>query len=116
MQEIIRELGHLPDSQALLVVQIAKRQNAMFGSTEDFLVTRQFREMATPEQRRELLDCVFAVAAADDSISTAEDSRTRQIASELGLGHAEYIEARTAYSAKRDVIRSFRDRLGGHGA
>ena len=111
MTRIIRELGHLPEAQALLVVQIAKSQNEMFGATEDFLVTRQFREMSTEAQRLELLDCLFAVSAADESISAAEESRVRQTASELGVGHAEYVQARAAYSDKRDVIRSFRAKL-----
>jgi hypothetical protein len=34
------------------------------GGTEDYLVTREFREISTPAQRRELLDCLFAAAAA----------------------------------------------------
>ena len=108
MTRIIRELGHLPEPQALLVAQIAKSQNEMFGATEDFLVTRQFREMSTEAQRRDLLDCIFAVSAADDAISAAEESRIRQIASELGVGHTEFVRARAGYSEKRDVIRSFR--------
>ena len=112
MLKFIRELGHLPEAQALLVVQIARRQNELFGGTEDYLVTRQFREMATLEQRMELLDCVFAVSAADDSISTTEESGIRQIASELGIDHAAFVKARAAYSDKRDIIKAFREDLG----
>ena len=79
------QLGHLPEDQAILVVQIAKSQNQLFGGTENFLVTREFRDMASREQRLELLDCLFAVSAADDSISTVEENQIRQISSELGL-------------------------------
>ena len=108
MTTFVRELGHLPEAQALLVVQIARSQNELFGGTEDYLVTRQFKEMSTPEQRMELLDCVFAVSAADDSISGVEESRVRQIASELRIDHAAFVKARAAYSDKRDVIKAFR--------
>ncbi len=96
MRTFVRELGHLPEVQALLVVQIAQSQNELFGGTEDFLVTRQFKEMSTPEQRMELLDCLFAVSAANDSISGVEESRIRQIASELSIDHAAFVEARAA--------------------
>ena len=69
MEEIIVQRGHLPAEQAILVVQIAKSQNKLFGGTENFLVTREFKELATAEQREELLECLFAVSAADDAIS-----------------------------------------------
>ena len=108
MEEIVQKLGHLPEAQAGLVVQIAKSQNRLFGGTENFLVTREFKELATPEQRGELLDCVFAVSAADESITATEEAHARQIASELGFGHREYVTARAAYSEHREVLKSFR--------
>ena len=108
MVDIVRRLGHLPEEQAVLVVAIAKSQNRLFGSTENFLVTREFREIASDEQREELLDCLFAVSAADDSISGSEEAQIRQIASELGFRHEEFVKARLAYSHKRSVLKSDR--------
>ncbi|MDH3744111.1 MAG: TerB family tellurite resistance protein [Acidobacteriota bacterium] len=108
MEEIVLQLGHLPEDQAILVVQIAKSQNQLFGGTENFLVTREFRDLASREQRQELLDCLFAVSVADDSISTVEENQIRQISSELGFTHGEYVAKRGKYSDKREVMRSFR--------
>jgi uncharacterized tellurite resistance protein B-like protein len=105
MVEVLERVGHLPAAQALLVVQIAKSQHRLFGGTENFLVTREFREIASDAQREELLDCLFAVSAADDAISGDEEAQIRQIASELGFAHADYIRARLAYSAKRTLLR-----------
>ena len=105
MVDVIQRLGHLPASQAVLVVEIAKSQNRLFGGTENFLVTRQFKELASDEQRRELLDCLFAVSAADDAITGEEEAQIWQIASELGISHPEYVEARLAYSSKRTVLQ-----------
>ena len=98
MEEILRELGHLPEAQAILAVQIAKSQNRLLGGTENYLVAREFKELASEEQREELLDCLFAVSAADDSISSVEEAQLRQIASELGFTHRQYVEARKRYS------------------
>ena len=109
MEGIVRRFGELPEEHAVLVVQIAKSQNRLFGGTENFLVTREFREISGPDERRHLLDCMFAVSAADDSISSAEETQIRQIASELGFTHREFIEARLVYSDKREVLRPFRD-------
>ena len=112
MTRFVLELGHIPEAQAVLVVNIARSQNELFGSTEDFLVTRQFKEMSTEAQRRELLDCLFAVSVADDSISSAEENRIRQTASELGIDRVEFTRARAAYSDKREVIQAFRKSVG----
>ena len=105
MVEMLQRMGHLPEAQAILVVQIAKSQHRLFGGTENFLVTREFREIASDAQREELLDCLFAVSAADDAISGDEEAQIWQIASELGFAHAEYVKARLAYSDKRTVFR-----------
>jgi len=105
MEAIVQSYGGLSQAQAVLVVQIAKAQAMLFGATEDFLVTRQFRDMSTPAQREELLHCLFAVSAADDSISSLEESLARQIAGELGVSDREFIAIRSHYSDKRKVMK-----------
>jgi uncharacterized tellurite resistance protein B-like protein len=105
MTEIVRRVGRLSEPQALLVVEMAKSQSRLFGGTEDFLVTREFRDIATDAQRRDLLDCLFAVAAADRQLSGEEEAQIWQIASELGFSHADYVAARMAYSDVRTVFR-----------
>ena len=37
----------------------------LFGGTQNYLVTREFKEISTAQHRVELLDCQFAVSAAD---------------------------------------------------
>lgn len=103
--EIVRREGRLPEGQALLIVEIAKSQNRLFGGTENFLVTREFRKIVTDDQRRELLDCLFAVSAADERVSGEEEQQIWQIANELGFPRDEYVAARMAYSDKRTVLR-----------
>ena len=68
-------------------------------------MTREFREIASEDERRALLHCLFAVSAADQAISAEEEAQMGQIARELGLSHAEYVEVRLAYSGKRTVLR-----------
>ncbi|HEX7185514.1 MAG TPA: TerB family tellurite resistance protein [Thermoanaerobaculia bacterium] len=108
MERILQDVGHLPEAQAVLAVEIAKNQSRLSGGTENFLVTREFREVATREQCRELLDCLFAVSAADHSISGAEEAQIRQTASELGFSLNEYVEVRSAWNDKRDLLRGLR--------
>jgi uncharacterized tellurite resistance protein B-like protein len=103
--DIVQRLGNIPEEQALLVAEIANSQNRLFGGTENFLVTREFKEIASDDERRQLLDCLFAVSAADDAITGEEESQIWQIASELGFTHTEYVQARLAYQDKRTVFR-----------
>ena len=105
MEEIVRGLGHLPEEQAILVVQIAKTQNRLVGGTENFLVTREFASISTRDERRQLLDCLFAVSAADESISTAEDSEIVRICAELQLPRDEVVEARGRYRQYLAVLK-----------
>ena len=91
----------------------------MFGGTENYLVTREFREIATAEQRLELLDCLFAVAAADGSISSVEESQAAQIAKEIGFTQPEYASALAVHAEHRTVLRSLRTKRkddSGHGS
>jgi uncharacterized tellurite resistance protein B-like protein len=106
MVSLLQEAGHLPPEQALLVVEIAKRQNRLFGGTENFLVTRELREIASDEQRGHMLDCLFAVAAADEEVTVAEEDEIRRISIELGFEHPEYIQARLKYTNKRSVFKN----------
>lgn len=98
MERLVREKGNLPEEQAVMVVQIAKTQNLLFGGAENFLVTREFEKIATREQKLSMLHCLFAVSAADRSISSAEDTTIRKIASELRLDHADFVAVKAAYA------------------
>lgn len=106
MERILIKIGGLSAEQAVMVVQIAKTQTLMFGATEDYLVTREFDRIATRDQKLALLECLFAVSAADDSISTTEDSAIRQIASELRLDHSDFIKIRSTFRDHLAVLRA----------
>jgi tellurite resistance protein len=98
MIDILESTGPLSRAQATEIVLLARSQNRRTGGTEDFLVTREFRAMASDEECRRLLHAAFTVCAADKTISAEEDAKLRQIASELGIQHAEYIAARQRHS------------------
>ncbi len=105
MERIVAERGGLPEEQAVIVVQIAKTQNILFGATENYLVSREFNSMATHEEKLAVIDCLFAVAAADNSISTVEDNEVSQIADELRIEHKDYISIRSAYRDYLAVLK-----------
>lgn len=109
MERVVMEQGAVPEDQAVIIVQIAKHQNLLFGATEDFLVTREFNKISTHEQKLALLDCLFGVAAAENLVSLAEDNEIRQIASELGLAHQDFIAIRSRYRDRLSVLQKNRE-------
>ena len=105
MERIVMERGQLPAAQALIVVEMSKMRTQLFGATENFLVTREFARMASKEEKLALLDCLFAVSAAEEDISMMENNEIRQIASELGLDHREFIQVRSGWKDRLGVLK-----------
>ena len=112
MEEVVREYGELPPDQATLVVEMASHRNQLLGVTEDYLATREFNRVAGEGDRERLLHCLFAVCAADDTISVVEEEEVRQVATELGLEHDLYTRTRSAFRDKRAVLRGMPKKLG----
>ena len=105
MEKVIEDVGRLPEDQAVVVVHAAKTRNLVFGGTDNFLVTREFNGVASREDKFRLLDCLFAVSAADHKITSVEDNEIRQISKELLLEHRDYISVRMRYRDKLAVLQ-----------
>lgn len=100
MERILMGDAGIDEAQAVLVVEMAKLQARAVGETEDYLVTREFKESATPEQRLAVLRACYAVGAADDSISSAESATLDQIANEFDLDPAQVRAVRAEFADK----------------
>ena len=105
IKDIVQNLGHLPEAQAILVAEIAKNQVKLFGGTENFLVSRRFKEIASTEQCLELLECVLAVSAVDKSVTVHEENQARQISKELGITREQFVAARFVYKNYLEAIK-----------
>jgi uncharacterized tellurite resistance protein B-like protein len=105
---IVEEEAGLQAERARLVAEMAAHRNQLLGSGQDYLATREYAQLSTREQRLRLLRCLFAVTAADHSISLAEEQELRQVASELGLELADYTSVRAEFREHREVLRGLR--------
>lgn len=106
MCEIIEKIGGLDEERASLVVELAS--SGALGGADEYLASRQLRQTTEIDERRRIIDALFAVAAADDSISLAEEEEIREVSSELGLSHEDYVDARSAWRDKREVLRGLK--------
>jgi uncharacterized tellurite resistance protein B-like protein len=115
MEQFAVEYGGLDIAQAVLVVEMAKIQARSVGETEDFVVTREFRSISTPEQRLALLRCCFAVSAVDGTISAPEAGTVNEIARELDLEAADINAVRSEFHDQLSAVQALR-RAGGASA
>ena len=97
MEALVREHGQLSQDQAMVVVQLAKTSNLLFGGTANYVVAREFSERATYEQKLAVMRCLFAVSATDEAISTAEEGEIHRIANELRIDHPDLLALRLAF-------------------
>jgi uncharacterized tellurite resistance protein B-like protein len=114
MERTLVERMGVTEAEAVIVVEIARQQARLFGATEDFLVTREFRRVATPEQRLGVLQACFLVAAADDEISAPETAVLNQIATELEIEPADFDAVRSEHRDQLSVVRAARAVRAGH--
>jgi uncharacterized tellurite resistance protein B-like protein len=114
MEEELAGSG-LDESQSVLVVEMAKLQEKTGGGTSDYLVTREFRELSTPEQRLTVLRACFRVCSADDSISGTESATLDEIASELDIPRQDLISVRAEFADKISARLGFGSFPGGQG-
>jgi uncharacterized tellurite resistance protein B-like protein len=85
MERLVHDQGGLSADQAMLVVSLARTSNLLFGGTADFEVAREFAETASYDQKLALARCLFSVAAADASISMAEETEIHRIVNVLRI-------------------------------
>lgn len=97
MEALVMQEGHLAPEQAMLVVGLAKTSNLLFGGTADYLVTQEFAEAATYDEKLALVGCLFAVSATDQAISIAEETEIHRMATTFRIDPADLRALRLAH-------------------
>ena len=113
---IERELqahDELDEPTAVLVTQMAKLQARTVGGTEDYVVTREFKALASDAQRLDVLRACFAISAANGSISAEETAVLNQIARELDIDDAAVNGIRSDYHEQLSSVQRIRRMTGG---
>ncbi|MFN8619505.1 MAG: hypothetical protein U0869_02000 [Chloroflexota bacterium] len=106
-------MSDLTEAQAVLV-EIARNQAELYGSTEDFLRdAREFARVATREDREKLLRAAFATSApltTNTSVESAELNET----SARKLSAPEEIDCiRVEYADQPSVVQAMRAQQAG---
>ncbi len=98
----------LDEATAVLVTEMAKLQAKTVGGTEDFVVTREFKAISSPEQRVGVLRACFAISAVNGSISAEESAVLKEIADELDIDDATLNSIRGDYHEQLSSVQAIR--------
>jgi uncharacterized tellurite resistance protein B-like protein len=104
----LQQSEHIDEPTAVMVTEMAKLQAKTVGGTEDYVVTREFKSIASPELRLSVLRACFAIAAANGSISAEETSVLNQIAEELDIDDAALNTIRADYHEQLSSVQTLR--------
>lgn len=106
-QELQRD-GALDEPTSVLVTQMAKLQARTVGGTEDYVVTREFKALANPAQRLDVMRACFVIGAASGTISAEEAAVLSQIAGELDIDAAALNAIRAEFHDRLSSVQQVR--------
>ena len=109
----LQEGEHIDEATAVMVTEMAKLQAKTVGATEDYVVTREFKAISSPELRLRVLRACFAISAANGSISAEETSVLNQIAEELDIDDAQLNAIRADYHEQLSSVQTIRRMTAG---
>lgn len=92
LQEKLGSLANCTPQEAELIAVVV--QDATLKGVDNAYLIADFFNNSTEEQRRQLLDCLFALSIADGKMSNEEIEEIRAIASGLGFSHKVFINAK----------------------
>jgi len=104
--ERLEQAAGLAGERACLLADAAIAAAADHGASDDHLVARAYREMASEDERRRLVRCLYAVAASDQRITTLEDNEIFEIATEIGLGRGDVVAIRSEFRDHLAVLKA----------
>jgi uncharacterized tellurite resistance protein B-like protein len=102
----------LAAAEAGAVIEIVTHAATTLGGISYASLTRAFNAIAGTEEKERLIDCLFAVATAEGSISLVEDEEVRAVARALLLSQQQFIAIRSRYKDRLEVILAARQARG----
>ena len=108
LHDLIIANAGLSDAESALVAKIAVHQATSLAGIDYASLTNAFNDLATESDKEHLIDCLYAIATADRSVSVVEDEEIRKVARALLLTHEQFIAVRVRYKEQLAVIQALR--------
>jgi uncharacterized tellurite resistance protein B-like protein len=108
MERLVADVGGVDADTASIVVELARLRADRYGATEDYLVSREFKAISTPDERERLLRCCFVVMAADDEVDASESWLANRLAEELDIERPDLNRIRAEFHDRLSGVREVR--------
>lgn len=100
----------LKRQECQLVVQLMHHEAETLKGKQNHLLNRAVNRHASSEDKERLVDCLYAVAAADDRVSDEEEQEIRRIAGAILLPHKTLMDIRAHYREHLEILTLLPDR------
>lgn len=102
----LRAAGKLNEVEAALIADLLRHERDGLAAIQPHELTRAINAGASAEEKPALLDCLYAVAAADHLVSDAEEREIRRVAEAILVPHRVLMEIRSRYRDRLEVLRN----------
>ena len=106
MVERLASFAEVDAQRAELLADAAIKLAELNSGSDNHLVARTFRDMSDEKSRLSLLRCLYAIAAADDLITTAEDNEIFEIATEIGVSRTDVVALRAKHREHLGTLKA----------
>lgn len=108
IDDLVAAHSGLSGEESKAVTAIVRNRMVALRGAENHRLTRRFNEVADDEARRHLIDCLYAVATADDLVTHVEDREVRRIGDALLVPASEVLAIRSRYREKLEELQALR--------
>lgn len=105
MEDVLVRCAGIPAEEAALTVRIVRSEVEHLGGTHNYLVTQEFGRLSSADERLQLIECLYSVAAADETITGDEHNDIVSIASEIGIPRHDVLAIRSRFRDKLAELR-----------
>jgi uncharacterized tellurite resistance protein B-like protein len=98
--------GTLSQADAALIAELLRHEREGVANVPAQELTRAINAAATTEEKQGLLDCLYAVAAADHLVSDAEEREIRRVAEAILVPHRVLMEIRGRYRDRIEALQN----------
>lgn len=99
------EQARLAAAEARVVVDILRHEFDVLRAVQPYVLNRAVNAHASQAEKETLIDCLYAVAAADHLVSDVEEQEIRRIANALLVPHSVLIDIRARYRDRLEVLQ-----------
>lgn len=97
----------LTAAEAGVVLDLLRHEFEVLRSVQNHLLNRAINAHASQADKETLIDCLYAVAAAEHLVSDIEEREIRRIADAVLISHRALIEIRSRYRDHLEVLQGF---------